>query len=297
MLCLIVSANEVTMDLPEGAFAPVPTPLNGADQFDPKALRAHLAWLAAEGLQGALILGTNGEFPSFSLAERRSVAEAAAGAGSGLKLLLNVGGCALPEVLELAELGAGLGYAALLCPPPFYFRAAPTEGLAAFFKRLLDASRLPLLLYHIPQQTGIAVSDELLDAIGPHPRLAGVKDSSGDEPEMDRLLPRFRQGCYLVGNDRLVARCHQLGGKGSISACASVVPDLVARIRGKPEQQAKLNSVRGMLEKFGLGGAVKAILRKKGFGEYATRPPLAGLDDARAGQLLAMLDMFGAIRW
>ncbi|MCB9933719.1 MAG: dihydrodipicolinate synthase family protein [Planctomycetes bacterium] len=285
------------MYLPEGAFAPVPTPLTGADAIDAAALGKHLAWLKAEGLAGALILGTNGEFASLTLAERRAVAEAAARADSGLKLLLNVGSCALPEALELAELGAGLGYDALLCPPPFYHRNAPVGGLAAFFGRLLDASKLPVLLYHIPQMTGIAISDELLDAIGPHDNLAGIKDSTGDEDEMNRLLPRFAQRSYLVGNDKLVAKSYELGGRGSISACASVVPDLVVRIRSKPDQQAKLNSVRGMLEKFGLGGAVKAILRKKGFGDYATRPPLNGLDEAKAEQLFGMLNMFGAIKW
>lgn len=285
------------MYLPEGAFAPVPTPLRRAGDIDPAALGKHLAWLKAEGLSGALILGTNGEFASCTLAERKLVAESAAKADSGLSLILNVGSCALAEVLEMAKLGAELGYGALMCPPPFYYRNAPVEGLAEFLKRLLDASKLPVVLYHIPSHTGIAISDELLDAIGPHENLVGVKDSTGDESEMDRLLPRFSQGSYLVGNDRLVARCHERGGKGSISACASVVPDLVARIRSKPDQQAKLNSIRGMLEKFGLGGAVKAILRKKGFGDYWTRPPLTGLDDAKAEQLFAMLNMFGAVRW
>ncbi|MCB9893202.1 MAG: dihydrodipicolinate synthase family protein [Planctomycetes bacterium] len=285
------------MYLPEGAFAPVPTPLDPAGVFDQPALGQHLGWLKSEGLDGALILGTNGEFASFSLAERKQVAEAAAEAASGLSLLLNVGDCALPEVIELAELAHELGYKAVLCPPPWYFRGAPVAGLAAFFRQLLDRTALPVLLYHIPQVTGVAISDELLDAIGPHERLVGIKDSTGDDAEMARLLPRFKDGSYLVGHDKLVAKCLAEGGRGSISACASVVPDLVAKVKAKPDQQAKLNSVRGMLEKFGLMPAVKAILRKKGFGEYATRPPLQGLDDAKAEQLLAMLNMFGAIKW
>ena len=283
------------MYLPAGAFAPVPTPLTAADQFDPAALAAHLKWLKAEGLDGALILGTNGEFASFSVAERRAVAEAAAAAASGLKLLLNVGDCALPQVRELAAHAVDLGISALLCPPPWYFRSASVEGLAAFFKGVLDASTLPVLLYHIPQVTGVAISDELLDAIGSHENLVGIKDSTGDEAEMQRLQPRFKS--YLVGHDKLVAKCLQAGGQGSISACASVVPDLVARIKAQPDQQGKLNSLRGLLEKFGLGAAVKAILKKKGFGDYATRPPQTALDETKAQGLISMLDMFGAIKW
>lgn len=283
------------MYLPNGAFAPIPTPLTASGEFDAAALGAHLKWLKVEGLDGALILGTNGEFPSFSMAERRAVAEAAVQAESGLKLLLNAGSCALPEVLELAELGAGLGYGALLCLPPWYFRNAPLAGLAVFFRRVLDESKLPVLLYHIPQVTGVPISDDLLDAIGEHERLVGVKDSTGDEAEMARLRPRFQS--YLVGHDKLVAKCMAEGGQGSISACASVVPDLVARIKTKPDQQGKLNSIRGLLEKFGLGASVKAILRKKGFGDYATRPPMTPIDPKAEAQLIGMLDMFGAIKW
>ena len=283
------------MYLPEGSFAPVPTPFDASDVFDPAALVSHLKWLKADGLDGALILGTNGEFASCTQGERMLIAKAAGEADSGLKLILNIGSCALNDVKEMVEVGSEAGFDALLCPPPWYFRQAPVAGLAEFFKRVLDASRLPVLLYHIPQMTGIAISDELIDAIGTHENLVGIKDSTGLEPEMDRLLPKFAG--YLAGHDKLVAKCLAAGGKGSISACASVVPDLVAGIRQKPDQQGKLNSVRGLLEKFGLGQSVKAILRKKGFGAYAARPPLTQIDPKAEQQLLGMLDMFGAIKW
>ncbi|MBX3475819.1 MAG: dihydrodipicolinate synthase family protein [Planctomycetes bacterium] len=280
-----------------GAYAPVPTPLDASGVLEPAALGRHLAWLAAEKLDGALILGTNGEFASFSLPERELVARAAASQSHGLKLLLNVGANALPEVLALAATGAECGYAGLLCPPPCYFRNASVAGLAAFFRALLDCAKAPVLLYHIPQVTGIAISDELLAAIGAHPNLAGVKDSSGEEPELRRLSAHFAQGAYLVGNDKLIAPALAAGGKGSITACASVIPDLVKSIERKPDNQVKLNSVRNMIEKFGLMPAVKAILRRKGFGHYGTRPPMVGLPEAQAQQMMAMLDMFGAIRW
>jgi len=281
------------MYLPSGAFAPVPTPLNDAG-FDPAALASHLAWLAAEGLDGALVLGTNGEFSSLTLPERVQVAQTVVDKRAGLRLMLNVGSCALPEVLELAEVAAKESYDALLLPPPWYWRGAPVAGLAEFMRRVLDASALPVLLYHIPQLTGVPVSDELIDAIGPHERLVGIKDSSGDPAETDRLLPRF--GSYLVGHDKLVAASLKMGGKGSITACASVVPDLLKLVERKPEAQAKLNSVRGMLEKFGLLAATKSVLRRIGFGPYATRPPLTPLDPEQEQKLHAMLDMLAVIK-
>lgn len=264
--------------LPRGAYAPVPTPLDDRLEFDPLALRRHLDWLASQGLDGALILGTNGEFPSMSLAERLQIAETAAAANSGLQLMLGVGSCSLVEVLEMARTAAALAYQAILCPPPFYFRAAPVAGLAAFLGELLDHAELPVLLYHIPAVTGIPISDELLDRIDSHQSLGGVKDSSGDRDELARLSRRFEDRVYMVGTDRLVAACAEVGGSGSISAAASVAPGFVQRAEGGGEPQRQLLSLRILLESHGLGPSVKAILRRSGVGTYATRPPLLGLD-------------------
>jgi 4-hydroxy-tetrahydrodipicolinate synthase len=269
------------MNLPIGAIAPVPTPLDHHLGFDPAAQQAHLSWLTSEGLDGALVLGTNGEFPSFSLAERISVAETAAAAGAGMRLILGVGSCALPEVRTMLDVAARYGYEAVLCPPPFYFLGAPADGLAAFFREVLDASSVPVLLYHIPQVTGVPIAEEILDRLEGHKRLAGVKDSSGDLDELARLCGRFHDRAYIIGSDRLVTVSRKAGGRGSITAAASVAPRLVrAVLRGEAEQDA-LDALRGLLEDYGLGPSVKAILRRAGLGDYATRPPLVGLDPSR----------------
>lgn len=282
------------MEIPRGALAPIPTPLSEAGSFDEGALAAHLEWLASQGLDGVLVLGTNGEFPSFSWAERETIARAAAAHRESLTLVLNVGSCALPEVLCLAELAAEAGYDALLCPPPFYFRGAPVEGLADFFRALLDAAELPVMLYHVPQVTGVPISDALLDALGQHPQLVGVKDSSGSPDELERLSVRFRESAYFVGNDRLVAACLENGGSGSITATASVAPRLVHSVDAVGAAQPQLNEVRALLEAGGLGASVKALLRHYGFGAYATRPPLRDLSGEAAEQLVAAFEALAA---
>ena len=274
------------MRLPEGAYAPIPTPVDDGGMLDLAALESHLGFLSDGGLDGVLVLGTNGEFPSFDVSERLAVAEAAARFSQGISLMLGAGSSALPEVVQLVQAARYFRYQSVLIPPPFYFRAAPTEGLIQFFQTVLDAADLPVLLYHIPQVTGISISDEILDAVIDHPRFGGVKDSSGNESELARFTDRLRDRAYMVGNDHLMSSARASGGSGSITAAASVVPDLVAATRKDSKRQPELDVVRSLLERHGLGPAVKAILRHKGFGAYRTRPPLLDLDDESAIQLV-----------
>jgi 4-hydroxy-tetrahydrodipicolinate synthase len=282
------------MHLRCGPFAPVPTPLDDRGRFDAHALGRHLRWLADEDLEGALILGSNGEFPSFSMDERRKIARAAGEARGSLRLILNAGSCSLPEALELTVLAGDCGYDAVVCPPPWYFRNAGDAGVAAFLRAVLDSAALPVLLYHIPQFTGVPISDGLLAALGQQSGPAGVKDSTGDPAEMARLIGHFAKGAYLTGNDRMVHACAKAGGHGSISACASVAPKLVREAAGAADAQQRLNVLRDLLEEFGLGAAVKAVLRSRGFGAFAARPPLLALTPERERVLLARLNALGA---
>jgi len=278
------------MELPRGAYAPIPTPLDDAGLVDPAALRRHLTYLDGAGLDGVLVLGTNGEFPSFDLGERLAVAETAAHHAGQLSLMLGIGSCALPEAIQMVRAARHFDFGSALLPPPFYFRGAPVKGLAAFVRTVLDAAEVPVLLYHIPQVTGVPITDELLDAVDDHPRFAGVKDSSGDRGELARFTGRFTDRVVMVGNDALVTLALASGGAGSITASASVVPELVMATQRDPSRQPELDAVRSVLERYGLGPAVKAILRHRGLGPYRTRPPLTDLDDDDAHRLVHELD-------
>lgn len=275
------------MTLARGAYAPIPTPVGDDGLLEPAALERHLDFLSEAGLDGALVMGTNGEFPSFDINERMAVAEAASRFNHGLELMLGVGSCAAAEAVHLVQTAGYFGYSSALLPPPFYFRSAPTEGLIRFFQGVLDEAPLPVLLYHIPQVTGIAISDEILDAVQDHPRFGGIKDSSGSEDEVRRFAPRLLDHAYMVGHDRLLTVAREAGGSGSITASASVVPKLVAATQGDAVRQPELDAVRSLLESYGLGAAVKAILRDRGIGAFQTRPPLLGLNEEAGAKLVA----------
>jgi dihydrodipicolinate synthase/N-acetylneuraminate lyase len=99
---------------------------------------------------------------------------------------------------------------------PSYFRPVADEGLRRFYDVVLEASRHPVLAYHIPQ-FGVPVPAELFASTA----LWGVKNSAGDPDYAASVRAAGKQ--VVVGTERDLA--HDLvDGFGTISALANVVP-------------------------------------------------------------------------
>ena len=127
-------------------------------------LSIHLRHLESNGCTGALILGTTGEGPSFSVAERISILEAAAAERGNLRLLAGTGAASLTDAITLTRAAFELGYDGVVVLPPFFYH--PTQdGLLAYYFELVSRG-VPdsgnLLLYHIPQVSGVPIERELI---------------------------------------------------------------------------------------------------------------------------------------
>ncbi len=89
------------------------------------------------------------------------------------------------------------------------------------------------MLYHIPQITGVSITDGVLQALlTSHGEVVyGLKDSFGDPKEGAHLRQAFPNLAYFAGNDHLVGEACADGAVGSITATANVFPDLVAAVQ------------------------------------------------------------------
>ncbi len=286
-----------------GVFAPIVTPFRFSDgEVDLPWIAQHLAYLRAHGLTGPIPCGTNGEAASMSVAERMQVHEAVMAAAGDMPVIAGTGAAALPDAIALTRHAFATGAAAVLIMPPFYYKKPPEAGVAAWYQRLFDAA-VPAggraLLYHIPQTTGVPISDGLLRLLcASHGEiLYGIKDSSGDPAELRRLRGTFPQLAYFSGNDHLVGQACRAGGAGSITAGANVFPDLVAAVQaaawGAGEfatAQATLSAARTLIESFPLQPATKAALADvAGLPPTAVRPPQAELTPGQRTELRAAL--------
>src|SRR5262245_30468330 len=110
------------------------TALDQRGNLDDAIVKDYLAYLAGNGADGALVLGTTGEFASFSVKERKQILESYARHRGRLALMAQVGAPNVPDTLELLAHAAGAGADAALVAPPFYYKNVSTEGLVHFYE-------------------------------------------------------------------------------------------------------------------------------------------------------------------
>ena len=284
-----------------GVFAPIVTPFRPSDgEVDLPWIPAYVAYLRSRGCQGVIPCGTNGEAASLSVAERMTVTETAltAARSHGMPVVVGTGAAALPDAIALTRHAFSLAADGVLIMPPFYFKKPAEKGVADWFRRLFDAAVPPggrVLLYHIPQVTGVPISDGLLDLLlASHGELIyGLKDSTGDPAQLAHFRAAYPQLAYFAGNDHRVAEGCAAGAAGSITAGANVFPDRAAAAqqagwsgRGIEAAQARLSAARAALDLFPLQPATKAALAElAGLPETAVRPPQIELTVEQRAQL------------
>ena len=167
------------------------TPCDKNLQFDEAAYRDMLAYFKDQGADGVVVLGTTGEYPSFSMAERKKIAETAFKHRNGLNIIVSPGTSNFPETIELSQHAADHGADSLLVIPPFYYKKPPLEGLTKYYSLLFDKVRIPINLYHIPGTSGVPITLDLMHSLDKYPNLAGIKDSNGDVPEYQKFVAEF----------------------------------------------------------------------------------------------------------
>lgn len=272
----------------KGIFPPIPTAFHPDGSLG-EPPPGWLDSLARAGLDGVVALGSNGEAPTLTEAERlRWIRAIRAGLPRPLRLIAGTGADSTPATIERTRAAADEGAEAALVIPPFYFRRHLTpDALRRHYHALADASPIPVLIYNIPPHMGYDLTPEWIIAIGGHPNLAGMKESSGDLAR----IPTLRQAlgddfAILTGSGERLLDALLAGADGSIAALADLAPAASVTIRNawrerrleqaRREQQLIAPLGQALTRGYGVPG-VKAGVRMLGFDHGEPRPPLPPL--------------------
>src|SRR5204863_7309848 len=107
---------------------------------------------------------------------------------------------------ESAQAGSDCGAYAVLVVTPYYYKSSMSqEALARHFTEVADHSRVPVLIYNVPQNTGVVIDSQTIAALGEHQNIIGVKDSSGNMGAISETIRSSPVGfAVLVGNGSIL---------------------------------------------------------------------------------------------
>ena len=223
-----------------GIIPPLVTPLTAAGDLDRPGLTRLISHVLSGHVQALFILGTTGEGPSLSVAQRREVILRVCQDTAGrVPVWVSISDPSLAESVALSRYAADCGAAALVVAPPYYYPPSQSE-LSDYFTRLSAAIPLPFYLYNLPALTKVSLGEDVVRRSLALPNCHGLKDSSGDLQyfkRMHRLIRASGVHSLYMGPEELLAESLLAGGDGGISGGANVWPSLYTAIFQAAEKQ------------------------------------------------------------
>ena len=238
------------------------------------------------------------------LESERLVAEAKAAASPGRILIAGASRESARLTVTLINRLAARGADAALVKPPHYYKSRMTpEAVRLFYERVADEARIPVLIYNIPQNTGLAVEPPLAVELSRHPNIVGLKDSSGALANLAEALPAATPGFrFLIGAGSVFLPGLVMGAAGGILAMAAAVPGLCVdlyrlfldgRLKEARELQLRLVPLnKALTQTMGIP-ALKHALDILGYFGGRPRSPLLPLDADGKRQVRKLLADLG----
>ncbi len=217
----------------KGIYPPIATPLTETEEFDEQGMRRLVQYLLESGVHGLFVLGSTGEFATFTPAERQRIIEVVVDEVDGkVPVLANATEVGTKKTIESARMVAGSGADAMVLMVPYYFTHTASEVLH-HFREVTSSVDIPVFLYNNPFSTKFNLTPEMVQELSQEERIVGIKDSSNDFAQFQELLRRFRGSKdfkVFQGEELHLAPSVLLGASGAVLTIANVVPKLCVEI-------------------------------------------------------------------
>lgn len=215
-----------------GSIPALVTPFSGGRVAE-DTFAAFVDWQIAQGSNGVVACGTTGESATLTRDEHREVIAHTVEIASGrVPVIAGCGSYSTEAAIAMVRAAADVGADAALVVVPYYNKPSQA-GLAAHFTAIAEASPLPVIVYNVPSRTVADISVETLAKISPHPKIAGIKDATGNLARATaQRLACGEDFIQLSGSDEVALGFNAMGGVGCISVTANVAPRLCADFQG-----------------------------------------------------------------
>ncbi|MCL2768264.1 MAG: dihydrodipicolinate synthase family protein [Synergistaceae bacterium] len=285
----------------EGVFAPIATPFKDNGSIDWELYSENLSKFTKTSLSGIVSLGSNGEFTMLSFEEKLELVKATKKGLSEDKAVIAGTGCeSLQDTINLTNCAADAGADVALVINPCYYKELSETALQKYFEGVADKSKIPVMLYNMPRNSGVNLSSSLVIKLSAHPNINGVKDSSGNIVQISEIIASVPEDfSVFAGSGSFLFVTTILGGKGGTLAVANVAPDYCAELhqvskagnieKGRKMQLDLLALNHAVTAGFGIGG-MKAAMDIAGFFGGPPRLPIQPATDETKEKISKIMD-------
>jgi 4-hydroxy-2-oxoglutarate aldolase len=258
-----------------GVMPPITTPFQDG-KLAPDKLKKNFQKWNKTGLSGHLVLGSNGEAVYLNEKEKIKVVEVSRESiPSSMILMVGTGMESTQETIRFTNQVTKMGADFALVVTPSYFKGSmKPQNLYDHFIAVAESSRIGVLIYNVPQFTGINLEPELVAKLSQHPNIIGIKDSSGNIGQLGEIIHLSKKGfAVFTGSAPVFFPALCIGAVGGILAAANVVPQECVRIQNL-FNKGKMNEARALQNR--LTPLAKAVTARYGIGGLKMAMDLAG---------------------
>ena len=244
-----------------GVWCPSITPMDNDGKIDLNGLSQHLKRLTEAKIDVILLMGSIGEFASFTLEENLLLIREAR-AMSSLKMVANVSSTCQTDVLLMAQEAYRADYDAVMILPPYYY-GQTAKQLLSYFRQLGQKLSGKWFAYNFPARTGCDLTPELVASLAAEfPNFAGIKDTVDCQSHTRSMIQTTRavreDFAVLSGYDEYYIPNLLAGGAGIISGLNNVMPELFVSAR-EAFKQGDLAALRDIQDQIGTYMSIYAI--------------------------------------
>jgi len=291
--------------VPGGIFAALPTAFDANDRIDAAALVHIVENLLKRGVEGFYVGGSTGECFLLSEDEREAVLETVlTAAGNKVPVIAHVGALSSHAAVSLARHAARAGATAASAAPPLYFNYE-TDEIVGYYADIAEASGLPVIVYNIPAFSGRNFGAQGLEKLLNIPGVAGLKHTSMNLYELERIRKRFPEKVIFSGYDEVFLAALSLGADGMIGSTVNLMPELFLGMRSAllagdlaeaRELQNKANSVIESLSGGSFFPSLKYALALSGLPCGECRRPFQPISNKRKELIASSLVEYGILK-
>ncbi len=216
----------------KGAFVAIVTPFKNG-KIDEEKLRELIEFQIENGTHGIVPCGTTGESATLSYEEHKKVVQITVEQVKGrVPVIAGSGSNSTREALELTAFAKEAGADAALVITPYYNK--PTqEGLYQHYKKLVEETKFPIVIYNVPGRTGCDILPETVARLASQfKEIIGIKEATGSVRRATEILEKIEREDFslLSGDDFIVYPLICVGAKGVISVVSNIAPADMAQL-------------------------------------------------------------------